>query len=271
MLRLPATLIFVAVLSSAQSDPAGYILKASGAWTATLNGQNRSLKAGATVNPGDKLHSEPTDAVLGLVLYDGTYLKCGRQNPDAGSARCRQPIEIPARQQSQNIFSAFLDRLQNKHLPPVAFVTSRGAESGPPPVELREAVVSSAGSSLDLSSVLSKTAASELHLYLEPLDAPQGCADMLFAVRAGARSVPAGKLQPRCNGLYQLSATDASMQSAYPATILIVAPASQSRGSRMLSQAAERAAQWQSAGEDERRTYLRLTLGAIQQELRSSK
>lgn len=271
MLRLPAALLFVAVLTSAQNDPAGYVLKASGAWTATLNGRNRPLKTGATVNPGDQLQSQPADAVLGLVLYDGTYLKCGRQNPDAASARCRQPIAIPARQQSQNIFSAFLDRLQNKHLPPVAFVTSRARESGPPPAELREAVIASRTGSLDLSSVIAKPAASELHLYLEPLDAPPGCADMLFTLPAGAQSVPVAQFQPRCNGLYQLSATDASMQSAYPATVLIVDPAAQARAASLLSQAADRVAQWQSAGEDERRTYLRLTLGAIQQELRPSK
>ncbi|HWD00571.1 MAG TPA: hypothetical protein VG456_27630 [Candidatus Sulfopaludibacter sp.] len=266
--RLTATLALLLPVSGyAQNDAAGYILSASGSWTAKLNGRERPVKAGATVNPGDQLNCSRPDAILGLVLYDGTYVKCG----SSGMPKCSPPIQVPPRKAAQGIFSAFLDRLQNKHLPPVAFVTSRGRDSGPPPLELRDAVVTSAGGPLDLSSVLSVPAPPELHLYIEPLDAPSGCGAILFKLAAASRQVDAGDFQPRCNGLYQLSATDASMQSAYPATLLFVAPGEQERGSRMLSEAAATAAAWKGAAENERRTYLRATLDAIQQNLRSSK
>jgi len=266
-LRFFAALV---VLSGAaawgQSDPAaGYILKCAGAWTASLNGKERPLKAGAVVNPGDKLHSNPPDALLGLVLYDGTYLKC----PNAD--KCKQPLEIPARPAPQGTLSAFLDRLQNKHLPPVAFVTSRAAGAPVPPVELRDAIVTPAGSRLDLTPALSDAPPLELHFYLEPLDAPAGCEAMLFKLAASARTVEVSDFHARCNGLYQLSATDDSMLAAYPATILFVAPADAARAARTLDEAASATARWQLAGEDEKRTFRRLTLGAIQQTLQSAK
>jgi hypothetical protein len=254
-----------AVAAQAQDDPAaGYILKCAGQWTASRNGQDRPLQAGTAVKPGEQLHSNPPDALLGLVLYDGTYLKC------PNSDKCKQPIRIPPREQAQSAIAAFLDRLENRHLPPVAFVTSRGAGTGPPPVELYDAVVPS-GARLDLSAVLSAVPPVEMHLYLEPLVAPSGCGAMLFQLAAQQRSVAAGDFQPQCNGLYQLSATGESMQGAYPATVLIVAPAEQARAARRLAEAAGATANWQSAGEDERRTFLRLTLGAIQQSLKSSR
>lgn len=256
--------VFFVIAAWGQNDPAaGYILKCAGIWTASHNGQDRPLKAGTVVNPGDKLHSNPPDAVLGLVLYDGTYLKC------PSSDKCKQPLEIPARAKPQGTISAFLDRLQNKHLPPVAFVTSRAAGSAPPPVELRDAVVAHAGTLLDLSRVLSGAPPVELHLYLEPLDAPAGCGAELFKLAASAGTLEASDFDARCNGLYQLSGTGDSMEGAYPATILFVAPGQQARAERMLDEAAGATAQWQLAGEDERRTFLRLTLGAIQQSLRS--
>jgi hypothetical protein len=168
------------------------------------------------------------------------------------------------------VLAAFLDRLQNKRLPPVAFVTSRGRDNGPPPAELRDGVVAADSSKLDLSRVMS-VAASELHFYLEPLDAPAGCGALLFKMPAGTRAVPVAEFHPRCNGLYQLSATDAAMQGSYPATVLFVAPVEEARAARMLDDAVRVTAQWQSAGEEEKRTFLRLTLGAIQQTLRSGK
>ncbi|MDR3698218.1 MAG: hypothetical protein P4L56_01205 [Candidatus Sulfopaludibacter sp.] len=264
---VPAFAIWCAVAGQAQDNPAaaGYILKCAGQWTASLNGQDRPLQAGVAVKPGEQLHSNPPNALLGLVLYDGTYLKC------PNSDKCKQPIRIPPREQAQSAISAFLDQLENKHLPPVAFVTSRAAASGPPPVELRDAVVPSGAARLDLSSVLSAAPPVELHLYMEPLDAPAGCGATLFKLPAQERSVEAGDFQPKCNGLYQLSGTGDSMEGAYPATVLIVAPADQARAAHRLAQALELTAKWQSAGEDERRTFLRLTLGAIQQSLKSSR
>ncbi len=258
--------LLLALAARAQDDPAsGYILKCAGQWTATLNGQDRTLKAGTTVKPGEQLHSNPPNALLGLVLYDGTYLKC------PSSDKCKQPIRIPAREKAQSALSAFLDRLENKHLPPVAFVTSRAAGTGPPPVELRDAVVASSADRLDLSAVLSAAPPVELHLYLEPLDAPSACGPAMFTLQAQQHSVEAGDFQPKCNGLYQLSGTGESMEGAYPATVLMVAPAEQSRAARRLAQAAGVTVNWQAAGEDERRTFLRLTLGAIQHSLQSSR
>ncbi len=165
--------------------------------------------------------------------------------------------------------SAFLDRLQNKCLPPVAFVTSRAAGSTHPPVELRDAIVIPAGKRLDLSGVLSGAPPAELHLYLEPLDAPAGCGAVLFRLAASARTTEASDFDPRCNGLYQLSGTGDAMEGAYPATVLLAGAGQRARAQRMLDEAAGVTAQWQSAGEDERRTFLRLTLSAIQQSLRS--
>jgi len=257
--------LLFAIAGQAQNGPAaGYILKCAGTWTASQNGQDRPLKAGTPVNPGEKLHSNPPDALLGLVLYDGTYLKC------PSSDKCKQPIQIPARAQAQSTISAFLDRLQNRHLPPVAFVTSRGAGAGPPPVELRDAIVAS-GPMLDLSPALSTMPSADVHLYLEPLDAPPGCGAVLFKLAKSAHSVEAGDFQPKCNGLYQLSGTGDAMEGTYAATVLVVAPGQQLRASRLLEDARSVTAQWQSAGEDERRTFLRLTLGGIQQNLQSAK
>ena len=264
---VPAGLaILLALAARAQDDPAaGYILKCAGQWTASLNGQNRPLKAGTAVKPGEQLHSNPPNALLGLVLYDGTYLKC------PSSDKCKQPIRIPPRQKAQSALSAFLDRLENKHLPPVAFVTSRAAGTGPPPAELRDAVVASGAAKMDLSTVLSASPPVELHLYLEPLDAPSGCGAVMFTLPAGEHSVDAADFHPKCNGLYQLSGTGESMEGAYPATVLIVSPADQARAAGRLAQAAAVTANWQAAGEDERRTFLRLNLGAIQHSLQPSR
>src|SRR5580698_986544 len=163
-----AAILFAIAGQAQNGPPAGYILKCAGVWTASQNGQDRPLKAGTVVNPGDKLHSNPPDALLGLVLYDGTYLKC------PNSDKCKQPIQVPPRAQAQGTISAFLDRLQNRHLPPVAFVTSRAAGSAPPPVELRDAIVAASGTKLDLTPALSGAPPAGLPLYLEPLDAPAG-------------------------------------------------------------------------------------------------
>ena len=255
-----------------QTNPAaGYVLKCSGVWTANQNGQDRPLKAGAVVNPGDKLRSNPADAVLGLVLYDGTYLKCGRPGAGAAAAKCQQPIQVPAQVQTRSTFAAFLEKLENRQLPPVAFVTSRAAGSADPPVELRDAVLAGGGSRLDLSHALSGAPPVELHFYLEPLDAPAGCGAAMFTLAAGALAAPAGDLAPRCNGLYKLSATDESMEAAYPATVLLVAANQRERASRMLDEAVRVTTQWESAGEDEKRTFLRLTLGGIQQSIQAAK
>jgi hypothetical protein len=263
---VPAVFLLFSLAGQAQDDPAaGYILKCAGQWTASLNGQDRPLKAGNAVKPGEQLHSNPPNALLGLVLYDGTYLKC------PNSDKCGQPIRIPPRAKAQSALSAFLDRLENRHLPPVAFVTSRAAGSAPPPVELRDAIVPSGTSRLDLSPVLSAAAPVELHLYLEPLDVPAGCDAALFKLAPHERTVEPGDFHPKCNGLYQLSGTGDTMEGAYPATVLIVNPSEQARAARELSQAVAATSQWQSAGEDERRTFLRLTLAAIQQSLKSTR
>ncbi len=264
-MRVAFLALLLSVAGRAQTDPpSGYVLKCAGQWTATRNGQDRPLKPGVVVNPGDKLHSNPPDAILSLVLYDGTYLKC------PASDKCKQPIQIPPRAQAQGTLSAFLDRLTNKHLPPVAFVTSRAAGSPSAPVELHDAVLAGGGAELDLSAVLSATPAVSIPLYLEPLDAPAGCDATLFKLPAGQREVDA-PLPARCNGLYQLSGTGESMEGTYPATMLLVSPGERADAERRFRDAVAAAAQWHGAGEDEKRTFLRLTLSAIRQSLGPSR
>jgi hypothetical protein len=271
-LRIAATLAFLSVFSmyAQTDDAAGWVLSADGTWTASAKGgQPRKLQAGVVVKPGESLQGTPADANLGLVLYDGTYLRCGRSNPSKPS--CKQPIAIPERAKSKGILSAFMDQLTNKHLPPVAFVTSRGAQSAPPPVELRDAVLPVNGNTLDLTFALNRTAPEDLHFYLEPLDAPKGCTDLIFTLPKSAQSAKAPGFQPGCEGLYILSSTDSSMQGVYPATVLFVPPAKQARAEKMLEDASHVTAGWQSAAENEVRTFRRLTLGAIQQSLRSER
>ena len=256
--------LLLAIAGQAQGDPpAGYVLKCGGQWTASQNGKDRPLQSGTVVNPGEQLHSNPANALLTLVLYDGTYLRC------PSSDKCKQPIQIPARAKAQGTISAFLDRLQNRRLPPVAFVTSRAAGAPPPPLELHEAVVATGGPRLDLSAVLSATPSTPLSLSVEPLDAPRECAATLIQVSAGERSVAGEEIPPRCNGLYQVTAGGEAMQAAYPATVLFVDASQKPEAERRLQEAVLATAQWQAAGEDEKRTFLRLSLGGIQRSLAS--
>lgn len=261
-MRAAILAVLFAIAGQAQSDPpAGYVLKCGGQWTASQNGKDRVLQSGTVVNPGEQLHSNPPNALLTLVLYDGTYLRC------PSSDKCKQPIQIPARRKAQGTISAFLDRLQNKRLPPVAFVTSRAAGAPPPPIQLHEAVVATGGPRIDLSTLLSAAPAATLSLSVEPLDAPRDCPATLIQVPPGERSVARDEIPAKCNGLYQITAGGEAMQGAYPATVLFVDAAQKPDAERRLREAVQATERWQAAGEDEKRTFLRLSLGGIQHSL----
>jgi hypothetical protein len=257
--RASLVLVFVTAGGLRAQTGAGYILKSSGSWTAAPDGRNpHPIKAGDTIQPGDWLASNPPDATLGLVLFDGTYLKCGKAAGGAPPARCAQPIRIPPPAETPGILRAFLDRLENRALPPVAFVTSRGVAAASP-IQLKDAVLLARGTAVDLAPALSSPPPTALHLLLTPIDRPDTCAVLDVPLPAAAHSVSIAGLKPQCT-LYELSATDESMEGAYPATVLFASAGNFARADRLLKEASALVAGWQSASEEEKRTFLRVVL-----------
>lgn len=251
-------------LVSAQT-PAGYVLGAQkDAWTAkSADGKTRTLSQGGLIYAGDQLSSNPPGAALSLVMSDGTYRRCAKEY--VASPTCK-PFTVPAAPETPKLLKAFFDRLSNKNLPPLASVTSRGAE-GTPPVQLRDAVLQRKGEIVDFADAVSAPPPSDLHLLLEPMELSDSCPLLQVKLTAHTREAGLPGLKPACFGIYQLSSTDQSMETALPATVLFVQPAQFETASKMLAEAADRASQWQGASEAEKRTFLRVTLSAVRQTL----
>jgi hypothetical protein len=255
---------FLLICTAAAQSPAGYILKLQGAWKAN----DRPIWAGDVVHSGEHLHSNNPDDSISLVLYDGSYLKCepGKPRPP----KCTQPIVFSPETPPKGLIAAFFDRLTNRDLPAIAFVTSRGI-GPPPPVQLRDAVLSPKGVIVDFADALSGPPPFDLHVILKPLELPQSCPTLDAKLASQATTVGLPDLKPACMGLYQLSSADNSMEAAAPATVLFVPAAQYDRASKLLAEAADRASQWQNASDVEKRMFLRVSLSAIRQILRTAK
>jgi hypothetical protein len=255
---------FLILCTAAAQSPAAYILKLQGAWKAN----DRPIWAGEVVRAGERLHSGNPDDSISLVLYDGAYLKCepGKPRPP----KCAQPIDLPAEAPPNGVIAAFFDRLTNRDLPAIPFVPSRGI-GPPPPVQLRDAVLSPKGLVVDFADALSGPPPSDLHVTLKPLELPPSCPTLDAKLTSHATTAGLPDLKPGCMGLYQLSSADYSMEAAAPATVLFVPAAQNDRASKLLAEAADRASQWQDASDPEKRMFLRVSLSAIRQILRTTK
>jgi hypothetical protein len=161
-------------------------------------------------------------------------------------------------------------RLSNQQRPPINFVTSRGF-GPPPPIKLKDGVLPATGANVDFSKALSAPPPSDLRLILKPIELPTQCKPLELKLSPGIHSMVIPGLVPACLGLYELASTDKAMESASPATVLLLSPNQLAGASKLFSDAAALSGRWRDLDEDEQHSFSRIALSAIQQSLQSQK